>query len=157
MLCEICGDNEAEFIVLVEGAKLPVCHGCSKFGKVLVSLASQRRAEEAAAGEKKYARTQPEFDLVEDYAEKIKNARMKTGFSVEDFAKKIAEKKAFLEKIESGHAKPPEGLALKLQKELGIKLLEEVSDSISPAGSSSSKGVTLGDIVFLKKKKKGDE
>ena len=70
------------------------------------------------------------------------------------------EKESFLDRIEKGGARPGDGLARKLDKELGIKLLEPSSGSKQSApsmGSSSSGtgGRTLGDIIEIEKKKKG--
>ena len=38
MDCEICGSEEAEYLVLVEGARLSLCRNCSDSGKVVRPL-----------------------------------------------------------------------------------------------------------------------
>jgi putative transcription factor len=123
--CEICG-GQAVYEAVVEGARLAVCEKCAKFGKIIKSL--EEPAGGVDVGEKTLVKRQrpalAEEDLVDDFASMIKSAREKTGVSRTDFAKRLAVKESELEKIESGRLKPDMKIVGKLERALGIKLLE---------------------------------
>lgn len=67
-----------------------------------------------------------DLDLIENYGEIIRNARIKMGISQEELAKQISEKLTIIKKIEQGSFKPPIELARKLEKFLKIKIIEKV-------------------------------
>ena len=109
--------------VVIEGAKLTVCTECSKHGKQLGK--NQPKPKLDSAGHirtatdhapiqgpiqirKKViqARVDTSKEVVEDYAEVIRQAREKLGFSHEDLGKKINEKESVLRKIETGKMAP---------------------------------------------------
>ncbi|VVB58230.1 Uncharacterised protein [Candidatus Anstonella stagnisolia] len=148
MECEVCGAEEASMISLIEGARLNVCYKCAGLGKV-VYQPQQRAREQGSAHIAK-----PQFEIVEEYDARIQNAlrNMKIGVGV--LAERINEKESFVERVASGHAKPDEKLARKLEKELGIKLLEETSEGTNAPTATKSAGITLGDILEIDKKKK---
>ena len=134
----------------VEGAILALCGKCSKFGKVLGAI---KQNEWEKAREKK-AEEKPEVMdmIVEDYAERIRKKREELGLTQQDFAKKINEKESLVHQIESGHFHPDIGLAKKLQKSLGIRLIEEYEEKHENLSHSKSDGFTLGDFIKIKKK-----
>lgn len=67
-----------------------------------------------------------DLDLIENYGEIIRNARIKMGISQEELAKQISEKLTIIKKIEQGTFKPPIELARKIEKFLKIKIIEKV-------------------------------
>ncbi|MEM1574836.1 MAG: multiprotein-bridging factor 1 family protein [Nitrososphaerota archaeon] len=67
-----------------------------------------------------------DLELIENYGEIIRNARIKMGLSQEELAKQISEKLTIIKKIEQGAFKPPIELARKLEKFLKIKIIEKV-------------------------------
>ncbi|MEW6329184.1 MAG: multiprotein bridging factor aMBF1 [Candidatus Micrarchaeota archaeon] len=153
--CEICGKAGGDYYVLIEGAKLYVCASCAKLGKVLRAPAP-RAPPKKFTGEKKTS-ARREIELVPDFGERIRNARKKMHLERAVLGEMINEKESFLERVENDKAVPTEALARKLEKALGIKLLEEVTYGEVSGKAAGAGGVTLGDIVFLKKKEKGEE
>ncbi|MEM2963097.1 MAG: multiprotein bridging factor aMBF1 [Candidatus Anstonellales archaeon] len=149
--CEMCGGEGAGYLILVEGAKLFVCQQCSTLGKILSRPSVERREKNTFQPAPK-----TEVEIVDDYAKRIREAREKMGLSVSVVAERINEKESFLKKIESGSALPPQKLARKLERELSIKLLEEVTESVTLSKNSKSvdEGVTLWDIFEKDKKRK---
>lgn len=151
MECEICGAEGAGYIILVEGAKLSVCHDCSGAGKLLRAPAPPRDTTPAAY------RGKIEMEVVDGYGAIIASARKRMGLPLEVLAEKINEKHSFLERVEHEKTLPDEKLAHKLEKELGIKLLQEVSPGVAVnVKDGQGKGMTLGDILEIQlRKRKG--
>lgn len=164
MECESCGkkmESYEAYLVLIEGARLSVCPSCSRLGKVLQSPNSPKRQAPISYSAKPQSLSSLKsgFELVENYGQKMRQARNGLQLPLNVLAEKIAEKESFLERIENEKTLPSENLARKIEKELGIKLLEETSvqsqsDSDLPKKYLASKGLTLGDILEIEKKKK---
>ncbi|MEM3588202.1 MAG: multiprotein bridging factor aMBF1 [Candidatus Jordarchaeaceae archaeon] len=172
MLCEVCGQKLVgkAIKVNIEGANLIVCENCAKFGdsslKTPVKLSKPKLSENAGTqrasiAKKPKARSFAKkdfllesYDLVDDYAEKIRKAREERGISHEELAKKINERVSIIKKIETGKMSPPETLIKKLEKELQISLYVPLDSKDAVVSSKEQyKGLTLGDIVKIKKKK----
>lgn len=147
MDCEVCGVEEGEIIAQIEGARLHVCHKCAGLGKVMYLPQQQMHRVQAR-------KPIAQYEIVEEYDARIKNALRNMGLSVPVLAERINEKASFLERVAMGHAKPDEKLARKLEKELGIKLLEEAGEEHGVGGTSKAAGITLGDILEIDRKKK---
>lgn len=150
MECEICGAEGAGYIVLVEGAKLTVCQDCSGAGKLLRAPQPVRdpSSQPARAGK-------VEMEVVDGFGSIIAAARKRMGLPLEVLAEKINEKHSFLERVEHEKTLPDEKLAHKLEKELGIKLLQEVASGTAvDVKDHQGKGMTLGDILEIQMKKK---
>jgi putative transcription factor len=91
------------------------------------------------------------FELVDDYAERIKKAREALGWSQATLAAKAKVSENIVKRIEGGKLRPTHDLAKKLEDILNIRLLVPViEESISGKKKSVSKEVTLGEIVNLK-------
>jgi len=98
-----------------------------------------------------------ELELIEDFGERVKRARLRLGLTQEDLAKQLNEKLTIIKKIETGEYKPPIELARKLERFLKIRLLvpaeeflnEPIDRYVARGGFS---GVSLGDLL-----KKGDD
>ena len=150
MECEICGAEGAGYIVLVEGAKLTVCQDCSGAGKLL-------RAPQPARDPSGQPARAPraEMEVVDGYGSIIAEARKRMGLPLEVLAERINEKHSFLERVEHEKTLPDGKLAHKLEKELGIKLLQEVSSGVAVnVKDGQGKGMTLGDILEIQQRKK---
>lgn len=148
MGCEICGSEEAGYLILVEGAKLNVCSDCSSSGKLLRSPAPVQHGGEA------HVREREEIEVVEGYGKIMADARKKLGLPLEVLAERINEKVSFLERVEHEKTLPDEKLAHKLQKELGIKLLQGVAVTSGGLIAGAKGGMTLGDILEIEKREK---
>lgn len=145
--CEICGRKSVRTVVLVEGAKLMVCGGCARGKKILYYL--EDREPSAAPMEMPRKRVEETEEIVEDYAQRIRNARQKMRLPVAVVAEKINEMESYLERIEKGKVVPTFSVAKKLEKELGIKLIEKVEASVAPTVAKLKKfsEPTLGDML----------
>jgi len=174
MRCEVCGRKirETPNRVVIEGAKLMVCGECAKHGKVtweepqkpkLVLAPRQAVPIQGPIQIKKrvvQAKVDTSQEIVEDYAEAIRQAREKLGLSHEDLGQKISEKESVLKKIETGKITPNDLLISKLEHTLKIKLLVPVPDEkvTQNAPKSASRELTLGDLIQISSKKgKGEE
>lgn len=145
--CEVCGKPDARIDAVIEGAKLRVCEGCAKLSKRIIYV------EPVASRERKESRkAEAEVEIVDDYAVKIKTARERLGITRKELAAQIDEKESFLKHIEEGTASPPDMMARKLERNLKIKLFEEVTVESGGTAKRKSADVTLGDIVDVKKK-----
>jgi putative transcription factor len=67
-----------------------------------------------------------EKELVEDYHKRIQQGRDKLGWNQEQLGQKINERKSVISKLESRSMKPDDKLVRKLEKALGIKLMEVI-------------------------------
>ncbi len=93
------------------------------------------------------------FEVVPDYAERIKKAREKLGWSQRTLAEKVRERESTIKRIEAGKLKPTIDLAKRLEEVLGIKLLEPIlpEDVESFRATKKSKYMpTLGEIVSIR-------
>ncbi len=94
-----------------------------------------------------------EGEITEDYGQKIRKARMEKGLSAKELALQIKEREHLIKKIENGELIPEEVVRKKLEKVLGIRLIDapineeekKVQSKLTP---------TLGDLTTIKKVKK---
>jgi len=150
--CEVCGEDGAELIALINKAKLRVCYDCSKSGKVLTRVAPPPAAVKKMGA--KPAAPRAEIEFVADYADRIRKAREKMTIQVEVLAELVREKDSYLRRIEAGKTPPSEELARRLEKELGIKLFEAVAyGNAAPTAKGPGGALTLGDMIHVKKKR----
>lgn len=170
MQCEMCGETirGPAKLVRVEGAELQVCTKCEKFGTevqqarrtdlVRPGAAAPRQGKPVSAAVPADRRKRDLFDymegeIVEDYAARIRKARMDKGLSLKDLALQIKEREHLIKKIENSELIPEEDVRKKLEKVLEIRLIDapvqeaekKVSGKLTP---------TLGDLTIIKKVKK---
>jgi putative transcription factor len=95
------------------------------------------------------------LELVDDFGQRVRQARRGLGLSHEDLGRTIRERVSVLRKIESGKMVPDLVLAEKLEHALKIKLRVPASEpKVQPVLSSKPRGTTLGDLIQFKVKKK---
>ncbi len=170
MQCEMCGESIRGIpkLIRVEGAELQVCSRCGKFGTEVqqvrrtdVQRTAGRPAQNARAPA---AMTMPaqrkrdmfdymEGEIVEDYADRVKKARMDKGLSMKDLALQLMVRELLIKKIEKGELIPEEEVRKKLEKVLGIKLIDVVSADAEKK-TQAKITQTLGDLTIIKKSKK---
>lgn len=149
--CDLCGNvKESLSRSLIEGTELNVCPECSKFGRVLgpVKATFIQKARKKTVEEPKEEKMEL---IVEDYPELIKRRRESMGLSQKDFAAKVNEKESVMHKIETGSVQPSLPLARKLEKVLGIRLVEEHEEGIMKFKKEADAGFTLGDFIKVKR------
>jgi putative transcription factor len=160
MDCEICGRSFSGkgVKIFLEGAELTVCLNCSKLGYKKEGKPQEPVYPVAKTIKPPRKRSEiPTYELIDDYAQKIKQAREKMGLDRKQLGLKIAEKETFLARIESGAAKPDEALARRLEKFLEIKLLEREEKEEIKLQHRADLGITIGDIIDEIKTKKKDK
>ncbi len=146
--CDLCGKIDEKLTrALIEGIELNVCSSCSKFGKVIGTI-----KKDSAKQIKKEIPKEEKIELVvENYANIIRKKRESMGLTQKDFANKINEKETTIHKIETGALTPPLPLARKLEKALGVRLLEEYEERHETSKGKRIVGFTLGDFIKVKK------
>jgi putative transcription factor len=153
LYCDICGKAPVRAQILIEGAKLLACASCMRSGKVLHRFDDEERAPAAGGPVMVIEATE---EIIEDFPRIVKVARERIGLPLSVVAERIREKESFLHALEGGRLTPTLEVARKLEKELGVKLVEKVSATVaaSNTGSRVFTPPTLADMVDLKKKKK---
>jgi putative transcription factor len=170
MQCEMCGETirGTAKLVRVEGAELQVCTKCEKFGTevqqvrrtdiVRPSAAAPRPGRTATVVVPADRRKRDLFDymegeIVEDYAARIRKARMDKGLSSKDLAMQIKEREHLIKKIENSELIPEEDVRKKLEKVLEIRLIDApVQEAEKKVQSKLTP--TLGDLTIIRKAKK---
>ena len=156
MQCELCGKEiGSPRHVIIDGVKMIVCEQCAKYGKPIspppVQYAKKAIAKrEDRIGEKIFQSMKKV--LVEDWAERIKEARIRKGMSREELGAKIGEPTVAIAKMEKRDLRPSDETVRKLEKVLGVTLFEEVEE-IHLSGTTQGRGLTIGDLIKLKKEK----
>jgi len=164
MNCDLCGKTGTLYKAEIEGVRMNACETCAKHGKIFHEITQetpkqkQKESKRQEQVEREIAKPVEILQLiVKDYSLKIKNARERKGLKQEDFAKRIKEKESVIHQLESGHMEPNIELARKLEKELGIKLVEEYKedpDELKKDKMLRANGpLTLGDMINIKKRK----
>ena len=153
----MCGEEKLHlYKAIVEGSLISVCDKCKKFGDV-ISIEKPKINEpekEKKKLEPKFVDEEKQEIIIDDYAEKIKEAREKRELTQEKLAKAIAEKESMMHKIESKQMIPSLNLAKKLEQFLKIKLIEQFNPDKKPSKEFNIKdeAITIGDLIRLKKK-----
>lgn len=150
--CDLCGKVEENLHrTLIEGVDLNVCRDCSKFGKVLAPVKRYTPKEQHRMMQGAQQNQAPKEEkieiIVENYAELVKKKRESMSLSQKDFAIKLNEKESTIHHIETGRFEPPLGMARKLEKILGIKLVEQHEEKHEIHKIRKEEGFTLGDFI----------
>jgi len=163
--CEVCGREIVgkPLKAMIGEAKMVVCRDCAKLGSVYWEVKSRRQRsvrKTVKSLSKGSIRKAPaptlseDLELIESFGARIREARREAGLSHEDLGRKIRERVSVLRKIETGKMAPDHLLAQKLEHALKVTLLVPPSEPKASRGFlSEPRGVTLGDIVNLKKGK----
>jgi putative transcription factor len=157
--CEICGAGipGTPQKIVIDGSALEVCKGCAHFGKPedKWSPVSKKMVPMERAFTVKRPKPRDHFkdlvELVPEFGRKIREAREGLGLSPEDLGARIKEKSTLLRKIEREEISPEDEVRKKLERELKIKLTDQVTESRVKSGGRE-RGLTLGDIASIKRK-----
>ncbi len=138
MECELCGRNTDKlYTVRIEGAVLRVCERCAGLG------------EPVKERKRRIVREEKWEEVVEGYGRRIREARVQRGLNLKDLASRIGVKESFLKKVEHEEAPLPIDVAKRLERLLGIVLVEEVEEERVSTEIKRDK-VTLGDVIRVK-------
>ena len=179
--CEMCGAETASpNTVKVEGAELDVCDECSDFGTEVRQESGSSTSTKYSTGSSGSSdsgssssggssgstggssggsggggRRRDMFDemdeVVQDYDERIRDARERAGLSQEELANQLNEKASLIRKLERGSSLPSDDVQRKLESALEISLSEGGgSGDTEWEGSSDAGETTLGDVVQRK-------
>jgi len=159
MQCELCGMECFCKPAIIDGVKMMLCPNCIKHGQVIEYSEKPKPSSHRPISERikkppvKDVYKNMNKELVSDWNVLIKSAREKKSLTREQLGFKIGERTVTISKIENGDLRPSDKIIEKLEKELDIKLIEEVANIPATLTSSKSKStLTLGD--FIKKDEK---
>ncbi len=150
MRCDMCGSEEQLFNTKLEGAEMQVCKSCSNYGEVISKVTKAKEKKE----DKSEVREEPERSKVitvikDGYPEMIKSERESRGLKQEEMAHKIGEKESVIHHLETGRMEPSIDLARKVEKFLDIELVDEYEEKLEREQKSTSKSMTIGDMVQI--------
>lgn len=164
--CEMCGrpvPRREMKIIYVENVRLSVCQSCyTRLTRGDIAKEIEESTKPREQRPKPRAERRPEdkvieeYEVVQDYADRIRQAREKLGLTQKALADMVKESENTIKRIESGRLAPTIPLARKLESVLSIKLLEPVVEAAQARLPNPAKmrELTLGDVVSLKKREK---
>ncbi len=151
MGCELCGKEGELLLADVEQVEMNVCPSCAEFGKIKSSF----RSSSSASQRKSIIAEEPEFEIVLDYASLIRKAREQRNMSQKEFAAFLNERESLVQKWEQGSMPPAIDVARRLEKKLGISLIQqdEKGKILNPEKAPKlSDSFTLGDFIKIRKR-----
>ena len=160
MPCELCGrEVKGCKLAIVDGAKMRVCPDCIKYAEGVPEEAKpapppvQRfLTKPPRTGQPRDIYKDMTKDLVTDWNHKIEDARKRKNLTRQELGFRIGERTVTIAKIENGDLRPSDQTIAKLEKELGITLLEAATTDktqTTPTTTPTST-YTLGDFIKTK-------
>ncbi|RQD80003.1 MAG: TIGR00270 family protein [Methanocalculus sp. MSAO_Arc2] len=162
--CEACGQliRGRPKTARIEGSQpMTVCERCARLGTEVHVPAPKKAAPGKAAPAPRSPAPQArrkrdvfDFiggDIVEDYAERIRKARIEKGLSQKELALQLKEKELLIRKIENQDLIPEDSVRRKLEGALGIRLIES-DDDLDDTTLGGKTQMTLGDVTQVKRK-----
>lgn len=157
--CEMCGKKVGTRRYMVEGTVMNLGLECARYGtpmdapapagtQAAVQQGLERRAQRMTS---RSVYEQESWVVVDGYGPLIHKAREAKGLSHEQLGNKVSARVPELKHIESGKLRPGDDLARRLEKALGITLLEKAEgpppavSGVKKAGASA--GLTIGDLL----------
>jgi putative transcription factor len=159
----------------VDGAKLLVCERCRRFGVEVKKKPSKHILPPVKtitnAPQKPQKITRPrlvhaktlttqvsEYELAENYPQRIRTARESAKLTQGEFAQKIGERLSIVQKLETGKIRPSDTLVERIDRLLRINLRTPVEEDLtSHHYPKPNTDLTIGDIARPMVKKKDDE
>ncbi len=159
--CEMCGRDELLSLAQVEGVGLQICSRCSRYGVAQQNVRSGSSLQTAGSQNSfspssRGGRIKPEreFKVVENYASLLRAVRERKGLTQKDFALSLQEKESFIGKWETGAVKPDLETAKRLERLLGVTLVQIDDAPLAAEGMQKQKNTefTLGDFIKVRKR-----
>ncbi|WP_455645110.1 multiprotein bridging factor aMBF1 [Methanosphaera sp.] len=165
MNCEICGSEikGQPYKTKIDNSLMVTCKECSRYGKVQQrpqrpvnrnKKGNQKNNNNSGRRPQQTMRRQPEeeFELIDGYQKRIKDAREKQNLTQKKLGEKIYERESVIAHIESGKMVPDERLAHKLEKTLRIKIVEKIeSNEREFKDIGRLREATIGDVARIKR------
>jgi len=132
LYCEVCGRETSVLIpVIIDGALVYACPRCAKLGTPV-----KRKAEPPPPPRRPVPRRRGrgpdllavEWELVEDYGRRIREARNRLNMTLDELASRVGERRSALAKIERGELRPTDQVIARLERVLGIKLRFKIEE-----------------------------
>lgn len=160
MPCELCGrECKGGREAIIDGAKIFVCPDCIKFAADQLQEEPVRTSQPLQTPPRFVVKKtqKPEHDifkdkrmekeLVSNWNHLIEQARKKKNLTREELGFKIGERTVTIAKLENGDLRPSDQTIKKLEKELGISLMEEIKTTPTGTQTQAPSGYTLGDFI----------
>jgi putative transcription factor len=161
MPCELCGrECKGGKEAIIDGAKMFLCPDCIKFAEGTVqqeppktNYPPQPQPHHFIVKKTKkperdiYKEKGMEKELITNWNRLIEQGRKKKGLTREELGFRIGERTVTIAKLENGDLRPSDQMIAKLEKELGIQLMEEIKSVPSGSQTRSQGGFTLGDFI----------
>lgn len=168
MPCEMCGNEAPLKTAVVEGTEMRLCPDCRQYGtektepessgspaSVNKGMASRSSSSSGSTRKKGQSKSRDVYEshekvLAEDYGDRVRKAREKAGFTVEELSNELNEKRSVISKTEAEDHHPNDELVTKLERKLDITLMvkPEPTQKVGGSGSSEASGpMTLGDML----------
>jgi len=144
--CELCGKETSLVPAIVEGVQMSLCKNCAGHGRV-IDIPVVKRAPEKRTGHDE----QPVEQIRRDFSEVMRGERRKRNMTQSEFAKLLNDRESAVAHYENGTQKPSIELAKKLEKRLGVPLVETITPGSEFVVQKTHSGVmTLGDLIKKK-------
>lgn len=141
--CEVCGKPiSTRRKAKIDEVIFQVCEECVKLGEEITETKPKIIVKERPI-------IKEDFELVSDFAERIKTAREKLGLTQKELANKINESESIIKRIEHGFAETK--VIRKLEKFFGIKLYQTIKE-VKIIKKGKEEKLTLGDVAEVKRK-----
>jgi putative transcription factor len=152
--CEVCGRSVNRLVqVTIEGSVVEACPSCSRLGEK-VPIRKPRyqpsRVRRRAAPAKW---KEPILEPIPGYGEVLRERRLGLGLTQEELGKRLNEKASVVARLEAERMTPSEALAKKIERHLGVRILEKVEENAESGHRPSGADLTLGDIVKIKRRR----
>ena len=165
----MCGASSSSLkTVLIEGAEMEVCQNCAKYGKEIqgkaqpkshsgpgkvIGMGNVHSSQSSNSRPSRDMFDQMGGEIVDDYAERVRTARMKRGLSQKELAMELKIKELLVKKIEKGELVPEDETRKKLEAALGISLLDSEGEDVQDY-TKNRMTTTMGDLMSIRKVKK---
>ena len=148
MNCEMCGKETELVKAVIEGTELNVCPACSSFGKVI----GRARVDIQRKTITKPAKIEEELSIASGFGRIVRQKREEMGLNQKEFSMRLSERESIIHKIENEEIVPDMALAAKLEKALGIRLIEKEKTDSEPCYKTKKEDLTIGDLIKVKKR-----
>lgn len=152
--CEVCGRPVRRLVqVTIEGSVVKACFSCSKLGTRVPTHKPRPRGTRGFRRKAHFKKPEIVLEPIPGYGDLLRERREELGLTQEELGKRINEKTSVVARLEAERMTPSEALAKKIERHLGIRILEVVEEQKEGSYRPSGGELTLGDVVKIKRKR----